>query len=272
MKDLLLLKSMCLLAIIILLSSGFVVFAKETSKADGLIDPGISITAAERLIAKSPRQAVKAKPYSIPVKLNDGLSVGDLSQQFTSTASITELASKISQGEFNHIDSLLISKNGQLVFEQYWQQAAQDKPHFVASITKNMISNAIGKAIELGMIASVNDPIIRYFPEFDQSRLAQGVETITISHLLSMRSGLRFTDNKMEANYLMTDHVQYFLSQSQPVSNNKQFKYQHSDPEILAHLIHKVSGQQPEQFLLEHYFKPLGISNFTWQKSSCGIS
>lgn len=54
----------------------------------------------------------------------------------------------IKDGGFENLHSLLIVKDGILVFEEYFRGNNQNNLHFVASVTKSVTSILVGIAIE----------------------------------------------------------------------------------------------------------------------------
>jgi CubicO group peptidase (beta-lactamase class C family) len=57
---------------------------------------------------------------------------------------------------------------------------------------KSVTSTLLGAAIRDGLIGSIDDPITRYIPELKSAYAFDGV---TLRHLMTMSSGLRFNEN-----------------------------------------------------------------------------
>ncbi|GAA4886934.1 serine hydrolase [Ferrimonas pelagia] len=251
------------------------VSASWVSAQDGLADEAVTlnqIDPAQMHVEQSLRQDEAHRPYRVPQQREDGVVVADLYERLSDADGIATLRQQIGAGKYGNIDSLLISHQGQLLVEDYWGDGAQDTAHFQFSITKNLMSLAIGKAIELGLIASVEERVLVYFPELASVDLAPGADRIRIVDLLTMRSGLNFDAAKLDAQGLDLDnHVARYLSQSGPIVPGRQFQYQGADTDILNHILHRISGQTLAQFVDEHYFGPMGISNVFWEASACGL-
>ena len=69
----------------------------------------------------------------------------------------------------------------------------RDSLHVIHSCTKSFVSAAIGIAVDQGFIESVNQSIFDYLPDH-QSFKRDGKENITIEHLLTMSSGLKWDE------------------------------------------------------------------------------
>ncbi len=111
-------------------------------------------------------------------------------------------------GEYSNLDSLLIWKDGRLLFEMYNRRGRVDAPHFTMSITKTLTSVTLARAIQLGLLdmEALGRPIVDFMPDIDRSKVKPGVDTITLRDALHMKSGLRF----MEKHLGVTDVPRHF--------------------------------------------------------------
>jgi hypothetical protein len=64
---------------------------------------------------------------------------------------LTEMMEHIEKNNFN-IDSLLIVRNGYMVFDAYFYPFSNDQKHHIYSCTKSIMSALIGIAIDIGYI------------------------------------------------------------------------------------------------------------------------
>ena len=88
----------------------------------------------------------------------------------------------------SHIRSVLILRNNYIVFEKYYHILSLDELHNVASVTKSFISALTGIAIKEGYIKGIDEKIIDFFPEYNNSNLDTRFKEITVKHLLTMTS------------------------------------------------------------------------------------
>lgn len=132
----------------------------------------------------------------------------------------------------------------------------------LGSVSKTFVGFAILKLQEQGKL-SIEDPILKYFPNFKDSNL---VKNIKIKHLLSHTSGL--PDNrpieKDSVFFLTANDEQNFA----PLLKNDSLlfqpgeRFEYSNPAFngLALIIEKVSGQKWQQFIKENIFHPSGMA------------
>ena len=103
--------------------------------------------------------------YQMPEQLDDGWNVSSLQEEGMDTGVIEQVTSKIMSNQFRGIHSLLIVKNGVLVHEAYFADYTRNSLHTIYSITKSISSALIGIAIDQGLIHSIEDTVLSFFPE-----------------------------------------------------------------------------------------------------------
>ncbi len=65
--------------------------------------------------------------------------------------------------ELSRLQSLLISHEGELIFEEYYNGTDPRRPANMKSASKSVISALVGLAIQERYIESVREPIANYF-------------------------------------------------------------------------------------------------------------
>ena len=261
---------------------------------------GASLQAAEKTTLKSKFTFVDRSKmvnrgtitYTIPQTRKDGIEVGDARKCGDLTA-IVKLLNEIekknqdfkvgkgikrTKGKGPHnpkvqgnIDSVLVAKDGKLIVEEYFADASADRPHYQMSITKSIVAYAIGKAIGLGKIKSENDRILDHLPEVDRSKVAKGVDTLTLKDLLTMNSGIRCDPKQRWAEATIKNHAQLYLTKTQPIPKKKIYKYDGTNVDILCHILYNTTGMTLGEFSKQHLFGPMGITDFSFGKSRCGL-
>ncbi len=182
---------------------------------------------------------------------------------------LIEASIKISSGVIKNIHSLLIIKNGDLVFEEYYNGSNVNHNHQIRSAGKSITSIAIGIAIDKGYISGVDEKVFDYFSE--EAPLG-GRESkkqyMTIEHLLTMTSGFDCDDwrePKFEcANKMTTTKNWGQFALNLPMSHHPgtHWAYNGTALMILSDLIKKTTGEKYQEFLNTHLMKPLGIKSY----------
>ena len=133
----------------------------------------------------------------------------------------------------NNIDSLsniaglLISKNGSIIFENYYNGSYQEEIYPVFSVTKSFLSTIVGQAYDMGLIPDPNLPMSNFLNE-DIDYL----NNVTLTNLLTMTSGYIPIDNYLNATTYELANASYWYG---PGS----FFYQ--NPELLVSIMNQVS-------------------------------
>jgi CubicO group peptidase (beta-lactamase class C family) len=208
---------------------------------------------------------------------------------------LDQAVAHIRDGTYPNVHSLLIVKDGQLVFEQYfrgyaWNYAGdqfrgdlvdfrRDIRHNLASVTKSFTSALAGIAIDQGLIGGVEDQVLGFFPQYAHLRDGQK-DRITVEDLLTMRSGLEW--NEMEVFYddwqndliqlfRVPDPVEYILAKPLVSEPGTTWYYSGGNTNLLGEVIRQATGQRLDAFAEQHLFAPLGITNYAWDFLNAGV-
>ena len=67
--------------------------------------------------------------------------------------------------------------------------------HDMRSASKSVISLLVGIAIDRKLIASADEPVVKFFPDYSALK-SPGWDHITLRHLLTMSSGMQWDENR----------------------------------------------------------------------------
>jgi CubicO group peptidase (beta-lactamase class C family) len=169
--------------------------------------------------------------YRIPEQTNDGWVTAGLEGVGMREDMLGEMMKRIYSKEYQNVHGILIVKNGKLVFEEYfegytfsytgpWSSALKfrgertdfgiDTPHNLASVTKSITSALVGIAIEQGHIQDVDEQVFSYLPDYSYLSNKQK-DRITLEHLLTMTSGLKWNELELWLGDMEHDLIQLFL-------------------------------------------------------------
>ncbi|MDF1852446.1 MAG: serine hydrolase [Verrucomicrobiales bacterium] len=251
-------------------------------EADGLAPEVTDLNAADvsyQLEAKLPDLE---KPYvsTNPKAGNDGIPVTEFSADSRSREAILTFADEIAAGDHGEIDSFLLMRDGELVFESYYRRGRANYPHYQMSITKSYTAMALGRAIQLGHLtmADLDNPVVDFLDQIDRSKLVKGATDITLAEAMNMRSGIRIDPAK--AKELMRNpemlegqaQIQAYLENSAPIPPTpREFKYQGSDPSMTMQVIESVVPGSAREFIESELLGKMGITSFAWQDDVSGL-
>jgi len=221
------------------------------------------------------------RPYvtSKPVNRNDGIALGELGIDGGIRDSIYKLVNKIAFDKKGMFTSFLIGHRGKLLFESYYRKGRMDLPHPQASAVKVYTSLAVGRAIQLGYLtmADLHKPILSFFKGLNTSKMVEGVEKITLHHLLTMQSGIYFTEEDLKEMDTRSSELQgqkqlqFQLENMDPVTNKGQiFKYG-IGPGYVMQVLNAVTPNGAKEFIKYELLDKLGIENYQWETASNGL-
>jgi len=131
----------------------------------------------------------------------------------------------------------------------------------------------IGIAIDEGYIDEVDDPIEKYLSE----ELANHPDKkgITIEHLLTMRSGIYFNNDK-ESDVFRThatiNSVDYVLGNKLSWDPGSNFQYNDGAPQLISAIIQKTTGMTLANYANLKLFSKIGLSKYEWKDYPDGIT
>ncbi|WP_423997599.1 serine hydrolase domain-containing protein [Maribacter sp. IgM3_T14_3] len=182
----------------------------------------------------------------------------------------TELSEEILPKEDN-IFSTLISKNGTIVFQEYYNGKTNDSLCDVQSLTKGIISILIGIAIDKEYIKSVDEPIEKYFPNEFKNLADNKKKAITIRHILNQTSGLSWKGYLEHEDWLNSeDPVSFVLKKDLENEPGENYNYNSGATHLLSVIISKTTGKTTLEFANEVLFQPLNTNLVDWQKRNKG--
>ena len=173
------------------------------------------------------------------------------------------------------IDSVFIVKNGYVVLEEYPSEVyIYPRKHELHSVTKSFTSTLIGIALQQGLIGSVDEYLLDFFPEYTIMNPDPRKNDITIEHLLTMSAGLEWDESSLpyddpEVNDIggmmaSSDVVQYVLDKPMSHIPGEYWLYSGGVSTLLGAIIQQLSGYTTFSFAREFLFDPLGFRYPRW--------
>jgi CubicO group peptidase (beta-lactamase class C family) len=214
-------------------------------------------------------------------------------------AAIDSLVADIEAGRYGLLDHFLLIRHGKVVADhhythdydsigaQYDRAAHQynyDHPnwhpyfegtelHTLQSVTKSVNSAGLGIAIDEGLIAGVQVPVLPFFSEYDFDDTDPRKQAITLADLLTMRSGLHWVT---EGGYSDSEHstvemelsdtwIQYILDRTMDAQPGTVYEYNDGASVLIGKIIREATGVRADRWVEERLFDPIGIERYHWK-------
>jgi CubicO group peptidase (beta-lactamase class C family) len=188
---------------------------------------------------------------------------------------LSEMEKCIEKDTLPNTHSVLISKNGQLIYENYFDGYTENIPHDMRSASKSISSAIVGIAKDKVAFKSVEQSIFDFLPGKYQIYKDSLKSKINIESLLTMSSGLDAIDYgnnanpkspATEENYQRTkDWIATILATPMINSPNTKANYGSANPYLLGIAMDSVIKEPLELFMDENLFQKLEISNYIIQ-------
>ena len=224
-----------------------------------------------------------------PEELNDGIKTAEAKDAGISISKLIEMDSAIVRNEFKNITSILIARDGKLVYEKYYNGFDKNSLHDTRSATKSITSILIGLAIDNKFIPSEKTAVFQYFEkEYEINNPDSRKNKITIEDLLTMSSLLECDDGNMyssgneERMYLTEDYIKFALDlpikgfpawaqKPEETLYGRSFSYCTAGTVLLGGIIERSTKMKVQEFADKFLFSPLGITNYQWQITPTGL-
>ncbi len=201
---------------------------------------------------------------------------------------LNQMDSAILSGKYERIQSVLIAKKGEVLFEKYYHGSDVNSTHNTRSATKTMATLLTGIAIKHGHISSEKDKIFQYL---QHKKPVQNPdprkEEITLEDLLTMSSVLEcndfnsFSRGNEERMYIIEDWAQFYLDlpiRSYPFepkpedqAHGRAFSYCSAGAALMAEIVQTAVKMPLDQYAQKHLFEPLGITDYQLDYTPQGI-
>ncbi|HKZ26164.1 MAG TPA: serine hydrolase, partial [Acidimicrobiia bacterium] len=164
------------------------------------------------------------------------------------------------------IASLLVVRDGKLVFERYFNGSDASQANNVHSLSKSILSLLTGLAIDDGTL-ELDSTIGELLP----SELVGEHGDLTVENLLTMSGGLELSEQD-EAHYEWEpsdepgepSFVRAVLERPSVTPPGSEFAYSTGLTQVLAAAVTEATGQSLCTFAAERLFGPLGIDVEKW--------
>ena len=183
----------------------------------------------------------------------------------------TQFIDEIAKKRF--IDGIIILENDEILFERYYGNLTEDKPHLMNSITKSVVGLLAGKLEQDGLI-DFDKPVSYYVPELSES--GWGPDSLRL--VLDMKDGSDYSEDYpdftttfriqdcaigwTDADYC-PEKIENGLYGFLPTIGRKEsnvgiFKYRSGSTDVIGWVLEKATGKSLANLISEYIWKPMG--------------
>ena len=163
--------------------------------------------------------------------------------------------------DYRNMVGMVILKDGENVYENYYNGCTAKSHIHVFSVTKSIISILIGIALDKGLIESIDDKVLDYFPDYTVKRGEKTLPNIRIRDILTMTAPYKYKFNPYTKYFTSMDWVKFSLDKLGGKGQIGEFRYAPIiGPDVLSGILVKATGQSVLEFAKENLFGPLDIN------------
>lgn len=161
--------------------------------------------------------------------------------------------------------AFILIRNGQVVYEQYFNGSSVTDSNNVASVSKSMLSAMFGIAMNQGHIFTAEDTLATYLPEYFEDVTDSQKLGLTIRDFLTMSHGLAWRENISDRSLNRSNNfVRDILRLPIVDEPGTLFNYSTGASHVLSALLTKATGMSTCDFAHEYLFEPMGIEAEFW--------
>ena len=159
-----------------------------------------------------------------------------------------------------NICQIVCLKDGKEVYADEWNGYKKTDTCHVMSATKSIVALLVGIAIDQGLIKSINQPILNFFPDYKIKRGEKTIQQVTIKHLLTMKAPYKY---RSEPWTKVCSSEDWTIAALDLLGGRKgltgEFKYSTLGIHILTGIISKTSGMKIVDYANKYLFEPIGV-------------
>ncbi|WP_179405480.1 serine hydrolase domain-containing protein [Burkholderia guangdongensis] len=219
---------------------------------------GITAAATLAIGPAGPARAADAASRDMPVVVPESIGVD--------SAPLVRMSKWLRDDKMD-VRSLVVVKDGRIVFERYGDGLSRDNNYELYSVTKTITALLVGILNGEGKL----DPTTKVAPLIEQARpdLASELadkQAIELRHLMSMSSGLSYQtrEGTDPLYYTAPDRLRVAVTSRATTPPGTRFDYIDVNPVLVGAAV-SVAAREPEDaFAKAKLFEPLGMSHERW--------
>lgn len=164
--------------------------------------------------------------------------------------------------EATNTTAFVVLHDDALLYEGYFNGSSHEATQASLSVAKSFVSTLVAIAIEEGFIGSLEDSVTIYIPELLERDPRFG--DITIGHLITMSSGLRFVRDPSDpfSDDFVTSHspdMRAAALETEIVeAPGQRFHYNDYNPQLIGMVLERATGMSVSEYLETRLWQPMG--------------
>ena len=176
------------------------------------------------------------------------------------------------EDSLDDVHSVVVIRHGVLVFEHYRPGTSRDTLRDVQSVTKSVASALVGIAMQQGLIADLDQPVLELLPDLGGVAIDPRAKHVTLRHVLTFTAG--FEPESAADRWMRRlgtgDTLRRAMSRPIVSTPGERFSYDNTTAYIVSAVLTKVARQNMAKYAEQHLFGALGITEYEWPADAAG--
>ena len=125
---------------------------------------------------------------------------------------INRLDSVVSK-DYDNMTGLVVMRDGEVALEKYFGGFTEANSFHIFSATKSIVSILFGIALDKGLIESIDQKVLDFFPDYTPKRGEKTLQEIRIRDMLTMTVPYKFKFNPYTKYFTSEAWVKFSLDQ-----------------------------------------------------------
>lgn len=218
-----------------------------------------------------------------PAGLGDGLQTAAPASVGLQDAPLAALTQEASDASFPNTTSVLLLKDGKLVFERYFGEGGLELLNDTRSATKSVTALAVLAAIADGELDSLDEPVFARLTDLAPFAHDDPLkQQITLKDFLTMSSSLDCNDweeaspGNEENMYPLANWSRWAvdipvkIDYQRDATGRGPFSYCTAGVFLLGQVLQRATGEPVDDYIGRRLLDPLGIAEREWPRSPTG--
>ncbi|MDO7906645.1 serine hydrolase [Paenibacillus sp. JX-17] len=220
--------------------------------------------------------SIPAPILQVPVAGLPSIPAGRTGGKIETQELLLEEAHQMILKQFPKMRSFLVVREGQLIWERYYNGHTASSLNDLRSATKSFTSTLIGIGMNRGDLPGPDTHVKSLLACYAPQREDPLLERVTLHHLLTMTAGFYWkTGKKLGEAFIPRFHRSRSwarFAMRLPVQEEMfgRFQYRSTDSHLLSAVLSESTGKDAYSYARAHLFEPLGISHVAWPSSPDG--
>ena len=168
------------------------------------------------------------------------------------------------------INSLIVIRDGKIAIEKYFNGRNKESFQTVRSVSKSFLSALVGIAVNKGIL-QLDQKMINSFPEYKSSVTDTNINSITLKHLITMRSGIKGDEEFYFTFTESSNWIKTIIQSQLEFQPGTKALYATAGTHLVSGILTRASGISTKLFAERYLFNNMGIDVNDWVRDPQGV-